>query len=62
MSEKAVGSVRAQELDEECHVTREVRQVGARARRDDERQVRNGMAPTRRPQPRPKAPDRRWRA
>jgi len=62
MSEKAVGSVRAQQLDEERHVTGEVRQVRARARRYDERQVRNGMAPTRRPQPRPKAPARRGRA
>ena len=59
MSEKAVGSVRAQQLDEERHVTGEVRQVRARARRYDERQVRDGMAPTRRPQPRPKASARR---
>ena len=62
MPEKAVGRVRAQQLDEECHVTGEVRQVRARARRYDERQVRDGMAPTRRPQPRPKAPARRGRA
>ena len=59
MSEKAVGSVRAQQLDEECRVTGEVRQVRARARRYDERQVRDGMAPTRRPQPRPKASAKR---
>ena len=62
MSEKAVGRVRDQQLDEECHVTGEVRQVRARARRYDERQVRDGMAPTRRPQPRPKASARRGRA